>query len=268
MSEELEQVTEEQELSEMMAGYEPSRSDTLPEDDVQTETPPDNNLELEQTPEITPEITVSDLSEELKALKAKVAASHGEADTVRKLHGEIGNINRTLLQMQTPPPAPVEDTDAAELDALMEEYPELAGPLVKTLRATQAQLANLQRPTEDIDQRVSQKVAILRQEEAAETLAIEHPDYQSLPGSPEYESWLSSKPPEFQEKFRTSWNPAVVSRGLKEFKESLKQRETKQERLANAITPRGVSRQAGASTLSDEEAIWAGYNSGHKRQIK
>jgi len=268
MADELEQVTEDQELSEIMSGYDSTRSDELPEEGDHSEGITDTNEEPEQTPEITPEITVSDLSEELKALKAKVAASHGEADTVRKLHGEIGNINRTLLQMQTPAPAPVEDTDAAELDALMEEYPELAGPLIKTLRATQAQLANLQRPTEDIDQRVSQKIAILRQEEAAETLAIEHPDYRSLPGSPEYESWLSSKPPEFQEKFRTTWNPAVVSRGLTEFKESLRQREAKQERLANAITPRGVSRKTGASTLSDEEAIWAGYNSGHKRQIK
>lgn len=264
MSEELEQVTEEQELSELMAGYEPSRSEELPEGDVQTETPPDNNLELEQPPEIT----VSDLSEELKALKAKVASSHGDADTVRKLHGEIGNINRTLLQMQTPPPAPVEDTDAAELDALIEEYPDIVGPLVKTLRATQAQLANLQRPTDDIDQKVSEKIAVIRQNEAAETLALEHPDYKTLPGTPEYESWLSSKPPEFQERFRTTWNPAVVAKGLTEFKESLKQRELKQERLASAITPKGVSRKAGASTLSDEEALWAGYNSGHKRQIK
>lgn len=264
MSEELEQVTEEQELSELMAGYEPSRSEELPEGDVQTETPPDNEVETEQPPEIT----VSDLSEELKALKEKVAASHGDADTVRKLHGEIGNINRTILEMQKPPPAPVEDPDAAELDALMEEYPDLAGPLIKTLRATQAKLANLQQPTEDIDQRVAEKIATIRQEEAAETLAIEHPDYKSLPGTPEYESWLSSKPPEFQEKFRTTWNPAVVSRGLTEFKESLKKREAKQERLTAAITPKGVSRQAGASTLTDEEALWAGYNSGHKRQIK
>jgi hypothetical protein len=264
MSEELEQVTEEQELSEMMAGYEPTRSDELPVDDVQTETQPDK----EDDPEQPPELTVSDLSEELKALKAKVASSHGDADTVRKMHGEIGNINRTLLEMKNPPPAPVEDTDAAELDALIEEYPDLVGPLVKTLRATQAQLASLQRPADDIDKRVAEKLFTYRQEEAAETLAIEHPDYRSLPGTPEYERWLSSKTPEFQNKFLNTWNPAVVSRGLTEFKESLQKREAKQERLANAITPKGVSRKVGESTLSDEEAVWAGYNSGHKRQIK
>lgn len=264
MADELEQVTEEQELSELMAGYDSTRSDTLPEDDEPTEEVSDTYEE----PEPVPEITVSDLSAELKALKEKVASSHGDADSVRKLHGEIGNINRTILEMQKPPPAPVEDTDAAELDALIEEYPDLVGPLVKTLRATQAQLAQLRNPSDDIDQRVSQKIADARQNEARETLAIEHPDYESLPGTPEYENWLSSKAPEFQEKFRTTWNPAVVSRGLTEFKESLRQRESKQERLANAITPKGVSRKAGASTLSDEDALWAGYNSGHKRQIK
>jgi hypothetical protein len=267
MTDELEQVTAEQELTEIMSGYDTSRSDPLPEEGT-TEEFTVTNEEPEQTPEPTQELTVADLSAELKALKEKVASSHGDADSVRKLHGEIGNINRTLLEMKAPPPAPVVDTDAAELDALIEEYPDLVGPLVKTLRATQAQLASLQRPPEDIDNRVAEKIAALRKEEAAETLAIEHPDYRTLPGTPEYENWLSSKTPEFQERFRTTWNPAVVSRGLTEFKESLKKREEKQERLASAITPKGVSRKVGESTLSDEEAIWAGYNSGPKRQIK
>ena len=263
MTDELEQVTEAQELTELMSGYDSTRSDTLPEEEYTEEFTVTN-----EEPEQTPEITVSDLSAELKALKEKVASSHEDANTVRKLHGEIGNINRTLLEMKNPPPAPVEDTDAAELDALIEEYPDLVGPLVKTLRATQAQLANLQRPADDIDERVTQKVAVLRQDEAGETLALEHPDYRSLPGTPAYEGWLSSKTPEFQDRFRSTWNPAVVSRGLTEFKESLKQRESKQGRLVSAITPRGVSRKVGESTLSDEEAVWAGYNSGHKRQIK
>jgi hypothetical protein len=264
MTYELEQAPADQELTELMAGYEPTRSDELPEDEYSEVITVTN-----EEPEQTHEITVSDLSAELKALKEKVAASHEDAGTVRKLHGEIGNINRTLLEMKNPPPAPVEDTDAAELDALIEEYPDLVGPLVKTLRATQAQLANLQhRPTDDIDQRVSQTIASIRQEDAAETLAMEHPDYRSLPGTPEYEGWLSNKTPEFQERFRNTWNPAVVSRGLTEFKESLKKRESKQERLSSAITPKGVSRKVGESTLSDEEAVWAGYNSGHKRQIK
>jgi hypothetical protein len=84
--------------------------------------------------------------------------------------------------------------------------------------------------------------------------------------TPEYKSWLSSKPADFQEDFNTTWDPAVVSLGLTEFKDSLKAKARKQDRLASAVSPQGVPQQARQSTLSDEEGFSVGYyQKGRKR---
>lgn len=206
--------------------------------------------------------TISDLAEELKTLKAKVASSQSDPDTVRRMHGEIGNINRTLKQLQSP--APTDDELAAalkEAEATANEFPELAGPLLKALKVSLSRQSN----PADISERVSAEVSRIRKNEAIETLREEHPDYETVRDTPEYKAWIASKTPEFQERFTTTWNPAVVSRGLSEFKESIKARERKQTRLAAAVTPQGVPQRAASNTLPDEDGLWIGYNKGRKR---
>jgi hypothetical protein len=100
----------------------------------------------------------------------------------------------------------------------------------------------------------------LRQADAMEALAEDHPDYETVRETPEYKNWLSSKAPEFQKRFTTTWNPAVVSKGLTEFKESLKDKQKKQNRLAAAVTPMGVPQTGGSSTIPDEDGFSRGYN--------
>ena len=248
-------ATEAEELAQVLAGYNNTRAEPAP---VETE-----QVEVVAAP---PEVSMTGLADELRELKARVSASQADPDAVRKMHGEIGNINRTLLKLQTPPPAPVVDEEAAELDAIVEEYPEVVGPIVKALRAQQAKLQQQSsQPPDDIDARVSATVTRLRQSDAVEALKEEHPDYETVRDTPAYHSWLASKPTDFQTRFTTTWNPSVVARGLSEFKESIRRQEVKQTRLASAITPQGVPHRAGSSALSDDEALWAGYNKGHKR---
>jgi len=254
MSEETEVVqTEAEQLASMMAGYNGTRGDEPP---VEVDTNPSAEMPAIELHEPS----VSDLAEELKALKAKVSSSHSDPADMRRLHGEIGNINRTLKQLQTPPPAPVIDDSADELDAVAAEFPELAGPLVKAIKA-----ARQGAPQEDFDARVTAMVKEIRQTDAIESLSEEHPDYQTVRETPEYAKWLSSKTPAFQERFTTTWNPDVVARGLTDFKDSLKTRERKQNRLESAVTPQGNSSAAKPSTLPDEAGLWAGYNRGPKR---
>src|SRR3990167_4610327 len=105
---------ERQELASVMAGYNQARGDEPPAVVEQPSTVQDAPaIEPQETPEkVEPAAelpTVTTLADELKALKAKVAASANDPDTVRKMHGEIGNINRTLQQLQAKPAAPVED---------------------------------------------------------------------------------------------------------------------------------------------------------------
>jgi hypothetical protein len=55
---------------------------------------------------------------------------------------------------------------------------------------------------------------------------------------------------------------------LTEFKESLKAKQKKQDRLESAVVTPSASPRAQPSTLSDEDAAWYGYNGGGKRQRK
>lgn len=212
------------------------------------------------------------LAEELKALKAKVASASSDPDAVRKLNGEIGNINRTLKAMQSTSAktdeAPADDELAAALrnaEAAAEEYPEVVGPLVKALKASIARQPAAQAQPEDLAERVTAAVSKARETDAIEALKEEHPDFETVRDTPEYKTWLTSKPPEFQQKFLNTWNPAVVARGLTDFKDSLKKREQKQTRLATAVAPQGVPQKAGPSTLPDEAGFSVGYNKGRKR---
>ena len=250
--------TEDEVMSEVMSGYDNTT--------VRGEQPPAAE-DVQVVDELLPETTVIMLSDELKELKARVATSQGDNDTVRKMHGEIGNINRTLLKMQAPAPVPLEVEDTAELDSIAEEYPELAGPIVKMLKANQARLSQMttSQSAEDVDSQVTSAINKIRERDAIETLQDEHPDYTSVRDTQQFKSWLSGKPPEFQDKLTNTWNPAIVSKGLTEFKSTLKKREKQKTRLSSAITPQGVPQKTGSSTLPDAEGLWIGYNKGRKR---
>ena len=275
--------TEAEQLAAVMAGYNKARGDEPPAEEPAAVVTQDAAVETEQVetaataeelPAADPEPTVTSLADELKALKAKVAASsNSDPEAVRKLHGEIGNITRMLKALQNPPKgeeAPTDDELVAVMkaaEANAEEYPEIVGPLVKALKVAIARQPAAQFKPEDIDERVTTAVSRARETDAREMLAEEHPDFETVRATPEYKAWLASKPPEFQQRFENTWNPAVVARGLTEFKDSLKKREQKQTRLAAAVTPQGVPQKAGPSAISDEEALLIGYQSGPKRRI-
>lgn len=272
--------TEAEELAAAQAGYgKKTRGDEPPVDEPANQPSADEpaadqaaDTPANDAPVPEPELTVATLAEELKALKAKVASASSDPDAVRRMNGEIGNINRTLKALQTasakPDEAPAEDELAAALasaEAAAEEYPEVVGPLVKVLKASMARQQAKPAAPEDIDERVATAVSRQRETDAREALMEEHPDFMTVRETPEYKTWLASKPPEYQTRFNTTWNPAVVARGLTEFKDSLKKREQKQTRLATAVAPQGVPSRAGPSTLPDEAGFSVGYNKGRKR---
>jgi hypothetical protein len=271
-----ERQAEAEALAQMMAGYsrKEARADEAPADVV---TPPSDTPEAVE-PVITdrstnePQAELS-LADQLAALKAQVhaMAGQGEPEAVRKLHGEIGNINRTLKQIQDaqPKPEPVKDelTQALEdAEKIAGDFPEIAGPLVKAMKALKEKSGQPQSfEPADIESRVLTLTEQKLQQQAIEQLAEEHPDYETVRDTPEFKSWEASKTPEFQKRLRETWNPAVVSKALTEFKDSLKAKATKQKRLEAAVVTPGTSGQAKPSTLSDEEALWAGYHKGPKR---
>lgn len=267
MSEVQEEVsqTEAEELASAMAGYN-ARGGQPPAEET-SQQPVEVEVVAPVIDEPPPEPSVAD---ELAALKAKVKSMQdsGDSDAVRKLHGEIGNINRTIQQMQAPakPAAPATDEVAealASAEAIADEFPEIGVPMIRALKALASrapQAAASPVDPVDIDGRVAAQVATITQRNAVEQLSEDHPDFTTVRATPEFKTWLSAKAPEFQERFNTTWNPAVVSKGLTEFKEAQAAKLKKQGRLEAAVTPRGVPQTNGPSTVPDEQGAVNGYN--------
>jgi hypothetical protein len=229
---------------------------------------------------VTPsaEAAIAQQLEDLKAQVREMKASGADAETVRKMHGDIGEINRTLKQLKAleKADAPADDELAAALkdaETVAGEYPELAGPLVKAIRVMQARMATpaakeetteVVAPAQTVDpQRLRLQV---QQEEAIKALDEVHPDRHQVKESAEFKTWFATKPPEYQKKVTTSWNPAVVAQPFTDFKAYVAARKRKQDRLEAAATPQGLPR-ATPTTISDEEAARRGYERGRGKRL-
>lgn len=87
-------------------------------------------------------------------------------------------------------PSGADDALAAEIKRVTEEYPDVAGPLVKMLEAHRAEMAALeQRVRPVLDQGDEQEIA--RQ---YAILSERHPDYVEVARSPDFHGWLQDQP--------------------------------------------------------------------------
>ena len=213
-------------------------------------------------PEAPPPPSIDDTVADLKQRLADLSETPA---SVRKIYGELGNIQRTIKELKATPTggAPsAEYTEALkQAEAVAEEFPELAGPLVKMIKQMgHAQPAAASSPSID----VTATVTALRQQEAIEELQDEHPDYVTVRDTPEYKEWLDAKDDTYRDKFLNTWNARIVAKGLTEFKawrdKAQAAKETKQNRLEAAITPKGEGGSAQPSKLPDSAGLANGYN--------
>lgn len=293
--------TEDEAMAAMLAGYN-ARALEAPAEAAPAPAPESNDVVVDEQspsaeaqPDAPPAPEPEDLQTTVTSLKAEVKAIAKDHDpeVVRKLYGAIGDINRQLKELKpkqesaapaaAPAPAPVVDEAAAAIEAaeaVAKDFPELAGPLVAAMKAvSNRHSAAPSLSAEEISaltQRAAQQATQLA---AIEALAEEHPDYETARQTPEFQAWIATKPKEYQDRLWNTWNPAVVSRGLTEFKEAQKapplaqeqpqqqDRQKKQDRLRNAVVPRGTPAPATPSTPTEEELILAGYNKGNPRPV-
>lgn len=289
---------EAQALAAAQAGYDRKARGTTPpaessasvaesslSDQVQTppqETPapgsaePDPQAATAQKPD-----PIAAVTEQLGALRATVQELASQGGDVRKLHGEIGNINRTLKKLEAAKAADApaaEDELAAALkqaESVAQEYPEIGAPFVKALQALSAKVATNQlaraepdaadqptAPAVDMEQMRARE----RQQAAIDAINELHPDRLAINEQPEFKTWLAAKPPEFQKAFKTTWNPAVLSKGYDEFKASQLAKKRRQDRLEAATQPQGTGSSA-PTTITDEQAARLGYQQARKRRF-
>lgn len=264
-----------QALASAMAGYNKARGEEPPAEAVPPQQPEEVPA-IEEIPSEDPpaeEPQEPSVAEELAALKAKVSAlkdSHADAATVRRMHGEIGNINRTLQQLQQPQ-APAKDDLAAALasaEAVAAEYPELAGPLVNAIKALSAKPADQAQPQEDIHALVEKRVTEERKATHKALLTALVPGWDKIVGTPdergvvpktEYRDWLATKPVEYQRQISASDNALEVKASIEAFKAETQERQRKQNKLAAAVVSKGTTQPAGPSVIPDEEGFARGY---------
>lgn len=214
--------------------------------------------------------------EDLKAQVRELASHSPDAEAVRKMHGDIGNINRTLKKLKALEEAPAGDELAAALkkaDEIAGEFPEIAGPLVNAIKALQSRLPSP--PAEPDPEEESAAPAVdleqerqkAQREAAIKALDEVHPDRHQIKETPEFKRWLAAKPPEYQKKVTTSWNPAVVAQPFTDFKAHLAAQQRRKDRLEGAVTPQGVPSTGTPPTISDEEAARRGYERARAKRL-
>jgi len=282
------------EMADLLAGYGAGAAENAPpaaasandqsSDEQNTDeqtAAPDANVEQPSSGGDPQEPSLEDRLNELKEM-VRANASQNDPTAVRKLYGEIGAMNRTLQDLKkqaTPPaPAPVDDELTAalgEAERVAEDFPELGAPLVKTVKALTAKFNAVPQPTEAAPQVSQEQIAQMLQTELAEqrrkdgeeALKLEHPDFNTVINSKVFKDWINTKPAEQQDVIRNTMNPMVASRFLTDFKASQQVRQTKQSRLAAAVTPTGVAKPPAPSKLSAEEEIMLGYQRGAPRPL-
>lgn len=203
--------------------------------------------------------------DELRAMVAKMPeldAFRGQTATeMQKMHGKIGEFNRTLQALQQAPTATNSAAAQAARKKLTEEYPELADSILPLLEGrsgvSQEHVGTL------VKDQVGASMAEIRQETAEFLLTQTHPDWRSVRTTDAYKAWLPTLPEAQRAEFLSTWDPGLVSTKLSEFKkwrdDSFTKTREKQTRLTQAIPPTGVPGRAGQK-LPDSAGLSVGFN--------
>lgn len=249
----------------------------------------------EEKPE--PKMFAGRTEDEVAALLAEIPGmKEGYRKQIDNLAGNYGKLNAAFqrLQQDTPNGKAVEvsDDDMAEM---MDQYPELAGTTKAVLNKVLGRI-NLRGSAPaadpiDIDQRVSQLVEQgvnkVRVELNESTLNRLVPDWRTVIGVPDankvremvaqgvsveeavgsltpqtdYRKWLSTQPPEYQQRISNSNDAYEIDdsvKAFKSFKESAIKKQTQnKQRLANAVQPTSSTTQRTA--LSEQQAAEAAF---------
>lgn len=217
--------------------------------------PPAAEPEKEEPPAYTPEM-VKELMDTVQTLKQREA----------KVFGTIGALKQQIDALKSQPQTPQKafSLQADGLKRLKAEFPELAeliaADLTESMQTGQAQVDPSQM-TQLVEQAVSERLENKSREFEAKLLTAMHPDWRAVVKTPEFATWKQSIPEEDRDQFDNSWDAEYLSGKFSEFKDwkskAVQQTQSRQNRLENAITPRGGAKLP--PPPSDDEAFAAGF---------
>lgn len=183
---------------------------------------------------------------------------------LQKAHGKIGELNRTLQEIQqrkpthgNAPAAELEDVDLSEFEST---FPEI-GPVVdaRARKIAQEIMAGYQpqsQSAEDIQGQIDKAVTL-------KVLDMTHKGWQQEVGSQDFKLWMATQPESAQQAYASTWDASEFVGfldGFKAWKQSASSRASKsKQRLSAALVPSGSARVNHAP--SDEDAFVAGFHS-------
>lgn len=273
VQEEVVETTPEVVSASLSAGFNKVRGIEAEEQDkpAAVETPP-AEVEPPQAAEPAQEPMVEALTpEEMRAALAKLPELEQfkgmTSQELQKLHGKMGEFNRTLQSLRAAGNPANSEAHKAAMQKFTSEYPDLAEIVTPLFQGVGGGGVSTEEITRIVDERVGQVKAettqTIEQLRAELALTEQHPDWKTVINTPEYQAWLASRPETFRSEFLNTWDHGFVAKGLTEFKTwrstTYKQQEAKQRRLAGAVTPTGVpSRTPGR--IPDSKGLSAGFN--------
>ena len=193
----------------------------------------------------------------------------GEMTTseVRKLHGKIGELNRTLQELQKTGAGNKATVKlaATHFKRLSEEFPEIAEILAEDLNEAgfaggsddQARLEPL------VNERVLQVQEQMQKDMQMNLLKIQHRDYLDVVKGDDFKVWMQTIPVEDQKQINDTWDAMYLGEKISEFKAWRDKRNegslSRRERLQRAITPKGLQQKAQQAALSEEDGFRAAF---------
>src|SRR5574343_2051606 len=228
----------------------------------------------------TPKAVLAGLTEE--QVTQALARVSQQQQTIDKLGGRIGQLMQQVEKLNNQPRTAAEQKSFdLKLEKLGEAFPELAEMLredLKGLSGTPAQAGD-QPPqqtftAEDVNKIVTEKLTAFQQQQErgleVRMLSTAHPDWEQTIRTPQFALWRDNVIEDGKE-LMESENAAFISLRLTHFKDWVKattspvhqtpapQRQAPNQRLANAVLPRGQAAQAAPGPASEEDAFMAAF---------
>lgn len=265
----------------------PAEEKTEPKPEVKVEVKVEEQAQAQAKPTLIAGMT----EEQWNAAVAKAVDAETLRKEVRQNFGQIGELKRTLGEINTKLAAGAGSGAARKITAAMlkrvnEELPglgdALAQDLSEVLGSAEVAQAKAESQGKAFDPDAYFKDAIVpalekleaRANDRAELRIVKsiHRDFETVVKSPEFGGWLKTLPEPRQKEIRESEDGFVAADAVTEFKgyveKQKKAKEQKTTRLEAAVTPQGAA-QAGGPIQKDDEALFNdGFNTAGKKYAR
>lgn len=171
----------------------------------------------------------------------------------QRLFGKIGEINREVKRLEELAKSSVQPREVQPIQVtpemfstMREEFGEdFAAALAKDLSQIPLSQQSTGVDQTQIDYLLEARMAQLENNFEMKLVAREHPDWEQIAQSQDFDGWKSQLPADIQDKLNTTWDSGFISAAIGAYKrdkaQHQEQQSKKQERLQAAVMPSSTS---------------------------